>query len=231
MAVSSVATAYGALPAPAPHRSTLRTPSRQSNAPVPCARLCSRRSRPECYADFPTRDYIPYIPIVIPDLPGCDRGQEEGGREEGKGAEVLPGRGEKIPGHVRWQHRGGGGEGSRLAQGNNDNNTRRACQEVEALVFAVKALVVRGIEGAEEGPGKSEEEMEGGRNLTGESGKTGIPEGSCRGMIPGAADATPRVAIVVISVASRVCGTWHMAALGAFVDRQSHTSASGGPLL
>jgi len=53
----------------------------------------------------------------------------------------------------------------------------------------------------------------------------------CRGMILGTADATPRVASVVTSVASRVCGTWHMAALGAFVDRQSHTSASGGPLL
>jgi len=48
-------------------------------------------------------------------------------------------------------------------------------------VFTVKALVVRGIEGAEEGPGKSEEEMEGGRNLTGESGKTGIPESSEEG--------------------------------------------------
>ena len=35
-----------------------------------------------------------------------------------------------------------------------------------------------------------------------------------------------RVASVVASVASRVCGTWHMAALRASVDRQSHTSAS-----
>jgi len=39
-------------------------------------------------------------------------------------------------------------------------------------------------------------------------------------------DATPRVASVVASVASRVCGTWHMAALRASVDRYSHTSAS-----
>ena len=39
-------------------------------------------------------------------------------------------------------------------------------------------------------------------------------------------DATSRVASVVASVASRVCGTWHMAALRASVDGQSHNSAS-----
>ena len=39
-------------------------------------------------------------------------------------------------------------------------------------------------------------------------------------------DATPRMASMVTSVASRVCGTWQMAALRASVDRQSHTSAS-----
>ena len=72
VAVSSMATAYGALPAAAPHRSTLQTPLQLSNAPVQWARLYSRRSRPECYADFPTRDYVPYTPIVIPDVPGCD---------------------------------------------------------------------------------------------------------------------------------------------------------------
>jgi len=57
------------------------------------------------------------------------------------------------------------------------------------------------------------------------------PARCCRGTVPGVADATPRVASLVASVASRVCGTWHMAALGASIDRQSHTSTSGGPLL
>jgi len=54
---------------------------------------------------------------------------------------------------------------------------------------------------------------------------------TCRGTIPGITDATPRVASVVASMASRVCGTWHTATLGASIDRQSYISASGGPLL
>ena len=48
----------------------------------------------------------------------------------------------------------------------------------------------------------------------------------CRRRIPGVADATPRVASTVASVASRVCGTWYLAALRASLDRQSHTSTS-----
>jgi len=48
----------------------------------------------------------------------------------------------------------------------------------------------------------------------------------CRRRIPGVVDATPGVASMATSIASRVCGTWQMAALGASVDRQSHTSAS-----
>ena len=48
----------------------------------------------------------------------------------------------------------------------------------------------------------------------------------CRRRIPGVADATPRVPSMAASMASRVCGTWHMAALRASVDRHSHTSAS-----
>ena len=52
------------------------------------------------------------------------------------------------------------------------------------------------------------------------------PSGKCRRRIPGVADATPRVASMAASMASIVCGTWHMAALRASVHRQSHTSAS-----
>jgi len=52
VAVSSVATAYGALPSPAPHRSTLRTPSGLSDAPAPCAGPCGCCSWPECYTDI-----------------------------------------------------------------------------------------------------------------------------------------------------------------------------------
>ena len=54
----------------------------------------------------------------------------------------------------------------------------------------------------------------------------GVLYAHCRRRIPDVTDAMPRVASVVASVASRVCGTWHMAALKASVDRQSHTSAS-----
>jgi len=39
-------------------------------------------------------------------------------------------------------------------------------------------------------------------------------------------DAMSRVASMAASVDSRVCGTWHIAALRTSVDRQSHTSSS-----
>jgi len=58
------------------------------------------------------------------------------------------------------------------------------------------------------------------------TGTEGIQGLQCRRRILGTADTMPRVASMAASVASRVCGTWHMAALRASVDRQSHTSAS-----
>jgi len=53
----------------------------------------------------------------------------------------------------------------------------------------------------------------------------------CRRRIPGITDAAPRVASMADTVASRVCGTWHTAALRASVDRQPHTSASTRTLI
>jgi len=86
-------------------------------------------------------------------------GQEEGRGKKGKCTGVLPGRSGENTDPIRGQHEGGGNGGGRISQGGNDRDTGQTRQK-EAVVLMVKAMVVRGPQGAEEGSKVDEKEVE-----------------------------------------------------------------------